>query len=119
MSWSTAVLVQQVDVIFDDSYIVDSSNLLDMSAFIAAYGTEAQTLPAVVSGKVYTFNNRLAKSTDDTVSTDWFESATARPDLVSCAALHPPALSPVDPFSLMLAAWGGLFGGVCLRSTGC
>jgi hypothetical protein len=39
--------------------------------------------------------------------------------LVSCAALHPPALSPVDPFSLMLAAWGGLFGGVCLRSTGC
>lgn len=75
-------LLQDVDIIFDDSYTVDSSNLLDMSAFIAAYGTEAQTLPAVVSGKVYTFNNRLAKSTDDTVSTDWFESATARPDLV-------------------------------------
>lgn len=60
-----------------------------MSAFTAAYGAEAETLPAVVSGKVYAFNNRLAKSNDDTVSTDWFESATARPDLVSLQA-HAP-----------------------------
>lgn len=73
---------QQVDIIFDDSYTVAASNLLDMSAFTAAYGAEAETLPAVVSGKVYAFNNRLAKSNDDTISTDWFETATARPDLV-------------------------------------
>lgn len=73
----------QVDVVFDDSYTVAASNLMNLADFTAAYGPEAQTLPAVVPGKVYAFNNRLAKSSDDTVSTDWFESATARPDLVS------------------------------------
>lgn len=73
----------QVDIIFDDSYTVDSSNLLDMAAFTAAYGPGVATLPAVVAGKVYAFNNKLGKSSDDTVSTDWFEAATARPDLVS------------------------------------
>lgn len=60
-----------------------ASNLLDMAAFKAAYGAEASTLPAVTNGQVYVFNNRLAKSADNTISTDWFETATARPDLVS------------------------------------
>lgn len=77
----------QVDVIFDDSYTAAASNLLDMAAFTAAYGTEAETLPAVVAGKVYAFNNKLAKSNDDTVATDWFESATARPDQVRTGAV--------------------------------
>jgi hypothetical protein len=73
----------QVDIIFDDSYTVAASNLLDMSEFIKAYGPGSEALPAVEAGKVYAFNNRLAKSSDDTVLTDWFESATARPDQVS------------------------------------
>jgi hypothetical protein len=77
-----AVSCVQVDIIFDDSYTVAASNLLDMSEFIRAYGPGSEALPAVESGKVYAFNNRLAKASDDTVSTDWFESATARPDQV-------------------------------------
>ena len=59
-----------------------ASNLLDMAAFKAAYGAEAATLPAVVNGKVYVFNNRLAKTTDNSITTDWFETAVSRPDLV-------------------------------------
>jgi len=54
-----------------------------MAAFKAAYGAEANTLPAVTNGKVYVFNNKLARSTDNSISTDWFESAVSRPDLVS------------------------------------
>lgn len=54
-----------------------------MAAFKAAYGTEADKLPAVTNGKVYVFNNRLARSNDNSISTDWFESAVSRPDLVS------------------------------------
>lgn len=76
-------IMLQVDVIFDDSYTPAASNLVNLADFTAAYGPESQALPAVVSGKVYAFNNRLVKSSDETVSTDWFESATARPDLVS------------------------------------
>lgn len=75
-------LLQDVDIIFDESYTPESANLLDMAAFTAAYGPESATLPAVDAGKVYAFNNKLGKSSDDTVSTDWFESASARPDLV-------------------------------------
>lgn len=93
----------QVDIIFDDSYTVDSSNLLDMAAFTAAYGPQAATLPAVVAGKVYAFNNKLAKSSDDTVSTDWFEAATARPDLVS--PLAPALLSPCAHHLLAAAVY--------------
>jgi hypothetical protein len=83
----------QVDIIFDESYTPESSNLLNMAAFTAAYGPEAATLPAVEAGKVYAFNNKLGKSSDDTVSTDWFESATARPDLVSPLATAAHLLS--------------------------
>lgn len=76
-----------MDIIFDDSYTPAASSLLDVAAFTAAYGTEAETLPAVVAGKVYAFNTRLAKSSDNTVATDWFETATARPDLVSAGSM--------------------------------
>lgn len=79
----------QVDIIFDDSYSAAAFNLLDMQAFIAAYGAEAETLPAVKSGRVYAFNNKLAKNSGDTITSDFVETAFARPDLVSfgCVAM--------------------------------
>lgn len=82
----------QVDIIFDDSYTVAASNLLDMSEFIRIYGPGSEALPAVEAGKVFAFNNRLAKSSDDTVSSDWFETATARPDQVSIGQQVPSGL---------------------------
>jgi hypothetical protein len=41
----------QVDVVFDDTDTLASSNLPDLAAGTAAYGPEEQTLPTVVSNK--------------------------------------------------------------------
>jgi hypothetical protein len=75
-------------VIFDESYAPASSNLLDLAAFTATYGAAASALPAVTSGRVVAFNNRLSKSGAGTVASDWFETSVARPDLVSWRVGH-------------------------------
>lgn len=79
-------LLKTVDIIFDDTYSANSSHLLDIAAFKAAYGlTDAQAadIPAIADGQVWTFNNRLgARNEDGSVGSDWFESSMARPDLV-------------------------------------
>jgi hypothetical protein len=82
------MLLLQVDIIFDDTYSANSSHLLDIAAFKAAYGLsdeQAADIPAIAAGQVWTFNNRLgARNEDGSVGSDWFESSVARPDLVSC-----------------------------------
>jgi hypothetical protein len=106
------LLLLQVDIIFDDTYSANSSHLLDIAAFKAAYGlTDAQAadIPAIADGQVWTFNNRLgARNEDGSVGSDWFESSMARPDLVSCISA-----SLVGSYTLTTAAFGLLTGSAC------
>jgi hypothetical protein len=106
------LLLLQVDIIFDDTYSANSSHLLDIAAFKAAYGlTDAQAadIPAIADGQVWTFNNRLgARNEDGSVGSDWFEGSVARPDLVSCIS---PSLVGCCTFTT--AAFGLLTGSAC------